>query len=552
MKRYYFTITILLILFISSCNKSNNEVVQYQSNYVSEVWSSDNGDGTYKNPILYADYSDPDVIRVEDDFFLTASSFNCSPGLPILHSKDLVNWEIINYALPHLDYNESFQIPQHGKGVWAPSIRYIKGEYRIYWGDPDFGIYMVKSKNPYGKWSKPVLVKEAKGIIDPCPLWDDDGRVYLVTGWAASRSNINSVLTVWEMNSEGTEIISEGRHVFDGHDNHHTVEGPKLYKREGYYYILAPAGGVEEGWQLALRSKNIYGPYEEKVVMHQGSSSINGPHQGGWVDTQTGESWFLNFQDKGAYGRILHLNPIHWEDGWPLMGEDINGDDIGEPVTIYQKPDVGQKWPVVTPQESDEFNNGKLGLQWQWTANHSIKWSVQLPNQDYLRLLLYPKPEKDTPLWMVPNLLMQKFPAPEFTATTKLKLTLEWDVWQGKKAGLTIMGNDYAYLALLKDELGYKLELYKGKISGRYIADEVLETTVRISTNEVFMRVNVTESAKCQFSYSENGTDFYKIGTANKAQPELWIGAKFGIFGLMEPGIRAGGYADFDWFRVEK
>lgn len=537
------------------CSNSNQVVNKAEvtaKQYVSEVWISDNGDGTYTNPILHADYSDPDVVRVGDDYYLTASSFNCSPGLPILHSKDLVNWQIVNYALPHFDYKEIFDVPQHGKGVWAPSIKYHNGEFYIYWGDPDWGIYMVKTRDPFGQWSKPIQVKTAKGMIDPSPLWDEDGKVYLVTGWAGSRANINSLLTVWEMNAEGTEIISEGKHVFDGHDHHHTVEGPKLYKKDGYYYIFCPAGGVSTGWQLVLRSKNIYGPYKEKVVMHQGNTNINGPHQGAWVETQTGESWFVHFQDKGAYGRILHLNPVDWIDGWPMMGEDINGDGIGEPVLKHKKPNVGKEWPVCTPTENDEFNNGELGLQWQWAGNHSIKWMTHLSSQDYLRLLAYPKPEATTSLWMVPNLLMQKFPAPEFVATTKMKLTLEWDMWQGKKAGLTIMGNDYAYLAMSKDEQGYKLELFKGGITDRYSAEEKIETSVRLNSNEAYLRVEVKEDAKCQFYYSEDGIQFNSIGTILQATPELWIGAKVGIFAIMEPKIRTGGYADFDWFRVTK
>ncbi|WP_320017937.1 glycoside hydrolase 43 family protein [Labilibaculum manganireducens] len=549
-------ISLLIIASLLGCNynekpSSKNEYTN-TSNYVSKVWKSDNEDGTYTNPILNADYSDPDVIRVGDDYFMTASSFNCSPGLPILHSKDIVNWKIVNYALPHLNYKECFDVPQHGKGVWAPSIKFHNGAYYIYWGDPDWGIYMVKTNNPFGKWSNPVLVKEAKGVIDPSPLWDEDGNVYLVTAWAASRANINSVLTIWEMNAEGTKIISEGKHVFDGHENHHTAEGPKLYKKDDYYYIFAPAGGVSTGWQLVLRSKDIYGPYKEKVVLAQGKTDINGPHQGAWVETQTGESWFVHFQEKGAYGRILHLQPVNWVEGWPVMGIDNDGDGCGEPVLTYKKPNVGKNYPINTPAESDEFNDGKLGLQWQWAANHSIKWMVHLPGQDYLRLLAYPKPETTTPLWMIPNLLMQKFPAPEFTATTKLKLTLEWEVWQSKMAGLTVMGNDYAYLALAKDEEGYKVELYNGSMIDKYTAKESLEAAASISSNEVFFRVDVAALGLCSFSYSEDGTNFKKIGMPHQAQPELWIGAKVGLFCTADPRFRMGGYADFDWFRIDE
>src|SRR5262249_6136341 len=284
----------------------------------SKVWVADNGDGTYKNPIIHADYSDPDVIRVGDDFYLVSSSFNAVPGLPILHSKDLVNWEIIGHALARQPPDDVFSKPQHGNGVWAPSIRYHNGEFFIFYPDPDRGIYMLKAKDPAGRWSEPVLIKEAKGWIDPCPLWDADGKAYLVSAMAASRSGIKSVLIVSGMAPDGTKLLDDGVIVFDGHDPNPTVEGPKFYQRGGYYYIFAPAGGVGNGWQLALRSKNVYGPYEARIVLAQGKSSINGPHQGAWVETQTGESWFIHFQDKGAYGRVVHLQPMRWVNDWPV------------------------------------------------------------------------------------------------------------------------------------------------------------------------------------------------------------------------------------------
>ena len=256
--------------------------------YKSQVWSPDNGNGTYQNPVINADYSDPDVIAVGEDYYLTASSFECFPGLPILHSKDLVNWEILSYALPH-PYRGAMA---RGKGVWAPSIRYHNGEYYIYWGDPDRGVYRVKAKHPEGPWEKPVLVIKARGIIDPCPLWDDDGKCYLVNGWAASRSGFNSVLTVRELSADGTYPVGDPVIVFDGGNDNHTAEGPKFYKRDGWYWILCPAGGVAKGWQLAMRSKSPYGPYECKKVLSQGRTEVNGPHQGAWVHTAFGEDWF--------------------------------------------------------------------------------------------------------------------------------------------------------------------------------------------------------------------------------------------------------------------
>ena len=168
---------------------------------ISKTWVADKGNGTYQNPVLHADYSDPDVCAVGDDFYMTASSFNCIPGIPILHSGDLVNWSLVNYALPVQEPKEFFDKAQHGKGVWAPSIRFHNGEFYIYWGDPDYGIYMIKTKDPKGKWSNPVLVKAGKGMIDATPLWDEDGKVYLIYAYAGSRSGVNSILVISELNA---------------------------------------------------------------------------------------------------------------------------------------------------------------------------------------------------------------------------------------------------------------------------------------------------------------------------------------------------------------
>jgi beta-xylosidase len=525
--------------------------LQGQVNRISNVWVADKGDGTYKNPILHADYSDPDVIRVGDDYYLTASSFNCMPGLPILHSKDLVNWRIINHALKKQIPEEVFDLPQHGKGVWAPSMNYRNGEFYIYYPDPDYGIYMIKAKNPAKDWSKPVLVLGGKGIIDPSSFWDSDGQAYLAVAWAGSRAGVNSLLTVFKMNAEGTKVIDEGKHVYDGHDQDHTVEGPKFFKRNGYYYLFQPAGGVATGWQLALRSKNMYGPYERKVVMDQESSSINGPHQGALVQTKTGEYWFLHFQDMGVYGRVLHMQPVVWRNDWPVIGIDRDGDGKGEPVSVFKKPNVGKVYPVATPAESDEFSSDTLGLQWQWHANPKIQWSALMRDAGYLRLFAFPS-DSGKNLWTVPNLLLQKIPAPDFTATTKVTWKVEWDVWQKKKTGLIIMGNDYAYLSIAKNEKGFFVSMSSCK-DALLSTEELLIEKKPLKDSIVYLRVSVSApDARCRFSYSEDGVNYTTIGTDFMAKPDKWIGAKVGLFCTAVPGIRNGGYADFDWFRITK
>lgn len=517
----------------------------------SNVWVSDLGNGTYKNPVLYADYSDPDAIRVGDDFFMTASSFNEAPGLPILHSTDMINWKLVNHALPDVFPIKHFSTPKRGDGVWAPSIRFHNNEYYIYWGDPDFGIYMVKTKNPFGKWEDPILVEEGKGIIDTCPFWDEDGNAYIVHGWAGSRAGVKSLLTIKKMNAEGTKVLDKGKHIFDGHENHPTVEGPKVYKRNGYYYIFAPAGGVATGWQLVLRSKNIYGPYDEKIVLEQGKSTVNGPHQGAWVDTKNGEDWFYHFQDADTYGRIVHLQPMKWINDWPFIGVDQDKNGIGEPVLTYKKPTISNKSEIINPSETDDFKGNDIGLQWQWSANPSIVWYSKLGNQNFLRLFSIKVPENSNNLWTVPNLLTQKFPAPNFTASTKVKLTPE-DATEGKTAGLLIMGTDYQSLVITNKKDGYYLQLIRAEKAEKNNPEKIL-SEVKLSTNEVFLKVKVSEpNGICQFSFSENGKKYTSIGEPFQAKPGKWIGAKVGVYSISSQDAKRGGYADFDWFRIDK
>ncbi len=527
---------------------------------VSEAWVSDQGDGTYLNPVLHADYSDPDACRVGDDYWLTASSFGCSPGLPILHSRDLVNWQIANHALAQVPPLDSLShTARHGLCVWAPAIRHHDGQYYIYWGDPDNGIYMVRTDDPLGKWSQPVLVKAGKGLIDPCPFWDEDGRAYLVHAYAASRAGFNSVLVICGMNAEGTEVTGQPVLVFDGNDGvNHTCEGPKLYKRNAYYYIMCPAGGVAGGWQLVLRSRNIYGPYEWRRTLDQGQTAINGPHQGAWVETQTGESWFLHFQDKGAYGRVTHLQPMRWQDDWPVMGDDPDGDGCGQPVMRHAKPNVGAVPGIRrTPQDSDEFNSGSPGLQWQWQANYEDSFGFP-SGFGIFRLYGHELPEDARNLWTVPNMLLQKFPAEEFTATAKVKVSAKAD---GQQSGLIVMGLDYGRLSVEKQGETFLLKLITCHDAERGGAERsTLLATLQPTRSyeaglqpnyeqDVWLRVTVARGAQCTFAYSLDGETFTPCPEQFTAREGKWIGAKVGLYSVAPHGAGRG-WMDADWFRV--
>ncbi len=512
----------------------------------SKVWSPDNGNGTYNNPIIHADYSDPDICRVGNNFYMTASSFNSVPALPILHSTDLVNWTIINHAVKEFPGNY-YDKPQHGNGVWAPCIRFHDGTFYIYWGDPDQGIFMVHTNDPAGEWSAPVLVKKAYGNIDSSPLWDDDGKVYMIHAFAHSRAGVKSLLQVVELSADGSQILDKGQIVFDGHKDHPTIEGPKFYKRNGYYYIFAPAGGVPTGWQLILRSKNIYGPYEEKIVLAQGDTPINGPHQGGWVELDNGENWFVHFQDRGPYGRIVHLQPVNWIDNWPVMGNDKDGDGTGEPYLTYTKPKL-PKAPIANPQDSDEFNNATLGLQWQWNANPQSGWYSLTEKKGLLKLNCMTNPEGTSNLWMTPNLLLQKFPAETFKNIVKIDASTLKD---NEEAGLLIFGRNYASLSIQRknDQL---IIIQRVCINADENLSEKTIASEKINNTELYLRAEVSTGAMVQFSYSSDGKKYTNIGEPFKAREGKWVGAKSGVYAKRSQETGIGGYVLIDWFHVEK
>lgn len=528
--------------------------------YKSQVWSPDNGNGTYTNPVINADYSDPDVCVAGEDYYLTASSFNCIPGLPVLHSKDLVNWEIVGHAVKELEPKLEFDKPSHGNGIWAPSIRYHNGEFYIYWGDPDYGVFMVKTKDPAGEWSKPLCVIPGKGLIDTTPLWDDDGRCYLVNAYANSRSRFASVIAIRELSADGTKPIGNPVIIYDGNGTEsRTCEGPKIYKRDGWYWVMFPAGGVPTGFQVAMRSKSPFGPYESKVVLAQGKTKINGPHQGAWVHTKFGEDWFLHFQDKEAYGRVVHLQPVTWKDNWPVMGIDKDGDYCGEPVTTYRKPKTSGKVQVVNPAESDEFSDTRLGLQWQWHANYNETFGMPTAFGSY-RVYTHKVSEKFQNLWEVPNLLLQKTPADKFTATTKIRFTSKD---QNQTGGLLMMGLDYSGLVVKR--VGNDFQLLqiscKSADKGKPQTEQLIATLKPTAVDQIdyqpgthidiYMRMSVNDG-KMRFSYSLDGKKYTKCGTEFTMREGKWIGAKIG-FVAYELGQKTNrGWIDADWFRVTR
>lgn len=519
-------------------------------------WVADLGNGRYQNPILYADYSDPDAIRVGATFYMTASSFSNAPGLPLLQSTDMVNWELVGHALPKLVPAQAFATPQPGKGVWAPSLRHHAGKFWIFYPDPDFGVYVITATSFAGPWSEPHLLLPGKGIIDPSPLWDDDGKAYLVHAWAKSRAGFNNILTLREMDPEARTLLDQrGKDIIDGNklSGYTTLEGPKFYKKDGYYYIFAPAGGVEHGWQSVFRSRTIAGPYQDRIVMAQGGSTTNGPHQGAWVDDLKGRDWFYHFQDKRAYGRIVHLQPMRWHDGWPVIGEDKDGKGTGEPVLVHDKP-AGTDTGIKTPPAGDEFNSAKLGLQWQWNANEAPGWYELTAKQGSLRLHAQAAPVAGS-VRDVPAVLTQKFPAPAFTVDTRIEVHGDLS-----RAGLVVLGIQYAWIGVQQGKNGRELVLATCAEPAAACKEQVQVLRPldqggnnRTDKQALYLRAQVSDGAVVRFSYSQDGKQYTLAGQPFTTSVGRWVGAQVGLLATRAPGASgAPAYLDADYFRVGK
>lgn len=499
-------------------------------------WSSDLGDGRYRNPVLHADYSDPDVIRVGERYYMVSSSFANAPGLPLLVSDDMVNWSLAGHALAQLTPPEAFATPQHGKGVWAPSLRHHDGRFWIFYPDPDHGVYVTTATDFAGPWSAPHLLLPGKGIIDPAPLWDDDGQAWLIHAWAKSRAGFNNVLTLRRMAPDGRSLLDrEGKVVIDGNrlPGYRTLEGPKLYKHDGWYYVFAPAGGVEHGWQSVFRSRRIDGPYENRIVMIQGDTDINGPHQGAWVRTPQGTDWFYHFQDRRAYGRVVHLQPLRWIDGWPLIGEPSATPGVGQPVREHAKPVAGS-FARREPASSDDFSGPVLGPQWQWAANPQPAWHCLDAREGHLRLFAQPA----APVRQLASVLTQKFPAPAFGVTASVSLQAQRD---GDQIGLGVMGLASNWFGVRRIDGAPRM------VKVRCGEDGACMDTIGpvLPGYDVLLRMHVTHGARVAFSYSSDGVRYTALGEPFDATMGRWVGAQVGLFATGA----AGAWADIDFLR---
>lgn len=494
----------------------------------------------YSNPVLDADWPDPDAIRVGDDFWLVASSFNRAPGLPVLHSRDLVTWEHVANALPHVPPVDHYALPRRGSGVWAPSLRHHDGRFVIVYPDPDHGIYVLTATDPRGPWSEPWCLLPGRGLIDPCPLWDDDGQAYLVHGWAGSRAGIKNRLTVVEVDPGLRQVVGGPRTVVDGEElpGFRTLEGPKLYKRDGWYWIFAPAGGVATGWQTVFRSRSVWGPYEHRVVLEQDTTPVNGPHQGAWVDAPDGSDWFLHFQDRGVFGRVVHLQPMRWVDGWPQIGEPL-GHGRGRPVAVHPLP-VPAAEPVPVggdgrrePVRSDDFTIPGPAVRWHWQANPQPGW-VEASGDGALRLRAQVTARGD--LREHGAVLCQQLPGRPSTWTTRV--TLQGDS-PGVRGGLVLLGREYAWFGLVRTPTGVDVALRRSTPAGAAAVEESL-AQAPAPGDTLDVRLAIDDSGTASFSWCALGTGAWQdLGPTWTAVAGHWIGAEVGLFAAAPPGTPA-------------
>ncbi len=487
----------------------------------------------YVNPIICADYSDPDVIRVGEDYYMVASSFNYTPGVPVLHSRNLVEWELVNHVFDKLPF-ERFDKVCAGDGAWAPSIRFHNGKYYCVIPFPDEGIYVSETDDPRGKWSplRPLIV--GKGIIDPGPIWTDD-KCYLAVAFAKSRAGFNSCIGLYEVDEDLTECLSDGyKIIYDGHDDNPTIEGPKFYKHGEYFYILAPAGSVKSGWQVALRAKDVYGPYESKVILMQNDSLVNGPHQGALVDLPDGKWAFVHFQDMRAYGRIIHLQPAVWLNEWVICGNVRDENLPGTPVAGGEYPvDIATDFRI---PESDNFKGGTLSLIWQTPANKGEDWYFL---DGGLRLNCV---RAEGMLGAVPQVFTTKITRLSFTAETAIGTHFTCD---GDEAGFAVTGEEYACVCICRRD-------GRNFIQVRKSADGGEETLYSKRTSKDKFVIKITAENKnlydLDYTFTVNGK---KLPYLFKAVAGRWTGAKLGLYARNTAKDGQGGYAQFKYFEIK-
>ena len=498
------------------------------------LWG-DQGNGMYRNPVLFGDYPDPDAIRVGDTYYMICSEMNYM-GMRILSSKDMVNWQFLGSVYERLPGREYETMERYGRGSWAPSLRYHNGCFYIYFCTPEEGLFLARATDPAGEWTL-THIKEVAGWEDPCPYWDKEGRAWL------SRSQLGAgPIYLHRMNDEGTELLDEGKIIFYGDG----AEGPKWYDTEDGVLLLFPQGGTSMGWQMALRGPSMEGPFESMRICKQGETWINGPHQGALLDTPSGEWWFLHFSHCGVAGRVVYLEPVTWVDGWPRIGDPTDEPYCGQPVWMHKKPDLPEQ-PICCTPTSDDFSSEKLGLQWFWNHNPvDERWS--LSRKPGTLQLKGNKAEAD--IFAVRNMLTQRLIGASGFVTVRIDVS-EMDI--GQQAGLAAMGRDPFLYSVTKTEEGLYVTIdYKGDVSLKRQAchsgaeEEWQHKLFKgpIPGNEMYLRFSIQNLVELRLAYSLDGKDFTYLRHDAFLSECPWKGARIGLF-----TFRGDGWAAFNNFK---
>lgn len=516
----YWYFTMMLFAFSSVLNAQ-------QRTAPTKVWTPDNGNGTFKNPIVWGDWPDPDIIRVGDDFYFVSTSMHYVPGCPIAKSKDLINWEMAGYAVSRYDEDPRYDMKggeMYLNGSWASTIRYHNGLFYVGFCTPygigrDKGQFSIcTAKDVKGPWTRTIFPEY---LYDPGLLFDDDGRVYVAHG--------QTTLYVTELNADALSVKVPQRKIYSNRDYPY-LEGAHFYKINGKYYILGSTGGTT-GRQVCLRSDSIYGPYESKVIINDDSTYPgNGLHQGGMLQLKDGSWWFMIMQDRGPIGRTSNLEPVTWVDGWPMLG--VNG----KGVATYKKPNIGVTHPVKVPATTDEFNSPKLGLQWQWNHNPDPeKWSLA-ERRGYMRL----KANKATDLIKARNTLTQRVQGPGSTGTVEMSVRGMKD---GNIAGFGVFQSPYAFVAVQQENKTRSIIMVN---NGKTIA-----TINNFTGNTIWLRATVTHIGfTASFFYSTDGKNFKPFGDQLKMGLGFdWTANRFALFNYSTTDDGIGGYVDYNWFR---
>jgi xylan 1,4-beta-xylosidase len=518
-------------------------------------WTADNGNGTYSNPLFYEEFEDPDVIRVGDDYYLAGTTMHMNPAVQIMHSKDLVNWELASYCIDKLDLGPAYRLEGgniYGRGIWAPCIRYHKGMFYVFSNVNNAGLQIFRSKSAYGPWEH----NQIQGFHDLSVLFDDDGKIYLVSG------NRNPYPIV-ELNEDLTGVVPDVRHEMDAPG---MGEGHHLYKINGKYYDVSAIPGATTD-QMVARADSIDGPWTVERMVQGESLGITTVaidraterdrgltlHQGGMCDTPSGEWWCIIMSDHGSAGRMVALVPITWDNGFPLIGLPGN---LRKAPNTWVKPDTSVvQEPKPTFIHDDNFDSGKLITDWQW--NHvpdDSKWSLT-EKRGVLRL--HSLPAED--FYSARNSLCQRPPAPESIMTVELDTS---GMVAGDTAGLALLSSPYAWIGVVKSNEGVTLQRYNSpnrrRGFGRQDAAPAPTNPPVISPvtppEHLWLRVHCNfDNDKAVFSWSADGKEFTPLGDPFTMTFQLttFQGVRPALFCYNTSG-QPGGYVDFDNYTVDE